>query len=97
MPPQFCRSFRVRSYECDALGHVNNAVYLQYLQEAAMEASAAAGCPISWYATRGEAWVARDIAIGYLSSGAFLDAHARPVRLPEAMLAALLGGKEPKS
>ena len=25
-------SFRVRTYECDAYGHVNNAVYLNYLE-----------------------------------------------------------------
>ena len=25
--------FRVRAYECDAFGHLNNAVYLQYLQQ----------------------------------------------------------------
>lgn len=27
-------SFRVRTYECDAYGHVNNAVYLNYLEYA---------------------------------------------------------------
>lgn len=27
-------SFRVRTYECDSYGHVNNAVYLQYLEYA---------------------------------------------------------------
>lgn len=28
---------RVRAHECDSLGHVNNAVYLQYLQEATLD------------------------------------------------------------
>jgi acyl-CoA thioester hydrolase len=40
-------STRVRVYECDALGHVNNAVYLHYMQQAT-----AAGwgtvAPVSW-------------------------------------------------
>mgnify|MGYP000476041094 CR=1 FL=1 len=30
-------SLRVRACECDALGHVNNAVYLDYLQQASTE------------------------------------------------------------
>ncbi len=37
------RAFRVRSYECDGYGHVNHANYLRYMQEAAFDASAAAG------------------------------------------------------
>ena len=28
---------RVRAYECDSFGHVNNAVYIQYLQQATIE------------------------------------------------------------
>ena len=30
-------SFRVRPHECDAYGHVNNAVYLNYLETARLE------------------------------------------------------------
>jgi YbgC/YbaW family acyl-CoA thioester hydrolase len=45
MPSIYTASFRVRSYECDWYGHVNNAVYLRYLQEAATGALAAAGFP----------------------------------------------------
>ena len=47
----------MRSYECDSLGHVSNAVYQQCLQQAAVEASAAAGYPMGWYRPRGQAWV----------------------------------------
>lgn len=32
MAPDFSRRFRVRSYECDAYGHLNNANYLRYRQ-----------------------------------------------------------------
>lgn len=34
----FTQQVRVRAYECDSLGHVNNAIYLQYLQEATLDA-----------------------------------------------------------
>ena len=42
---RFAAYFKVRHYEMDALGHVNNAVYLHYLEQAAIEHSAAAGFP----------------------------------------------------
>lgn len=34
----FSSRLRVRAYEYDSLGHVNNSVYLQYLQHATQEA-----------------------------------------------------------
>jgi YbgC/YbaW family acyl-CoA thioester hydrolase len=34
MPTRFVAPLRVRSYELDSFGHVNNAVYLQYLEYA---------------------------------------------------------------
>ncbi|HEY5579257.1 MAG TPA: acyl-CoA thioesterase, partial [Acidimicrobiia bacterium] len=37
-PPSSARTFRVRRYECDAYGHVNNTAYLRYLDEAEYEA-----------------------------------------------------------
>lgn len=43
--PGFASLFRVRSYEMDALGHVNHAVYLNYLEQARFEALEAAGIP----------------------------------------------------
>lgn len=35
--------FPVRHYECDAYGHLNNIVYVRYLQQAALDADAVAG------------------------------------------------------
>jgi acyl-CoA thioester hydrolase len=35
---EFFTTFQVRSYECDSYGHVNNAVYLNYLEYARMSA-----------------------------------------------------------
>jgi acyl-CoA thioester hydrolase len=49
---------RVRGYECDALGHVNNAVYLHYLQQATTEA---------WPMLGADAWELRTLATEYLA------------------------------
>lgn len=60
------RNFRVRSYECDAYGHVNNANYLRYMQEAATEASAAVGWDEARLAEVGHIWLIRETDIEYL-------------------------------
>jgi acyl-CoA thioester hydrolase len=41
----FDNTLRVRSYELDALGHVNHAVYLSYLEQARYDAMEAGGFP----------------------------------------------------
>ncbi|RME49348.1 MAG: hypothetical protein D6791_00975 [Chloroflexi bacterium] len=64
----YTRSFRVRGYECDALGHLNNAVYQHYCEQASIEASEDAGYPMDWYETHGTAWVIRRMSIEYLQS-----------------------------
>ncbi|GAB3453990.1 acyl-CoA thioesterase [Actinophytocola sediminis] len=51
----------VRSYECDSLGHVNQAVYHQYAEVARMSGFGAAGC--EWEDLRG-----RDLGPILLSS-----------------------------
>jgi acyl-CoA thioester hydrolase len=72
-PHVFTRPFRVRSYECDLLGHLNNAVYQQYCEQVSIEASEDAGYDAAWYADRGTAWVIRHIAIEYLQPAAADD------------------------
>jgi len=66
MPLIHERAFRVRHYECDAYGHVNHANYLRYMQEAALDASAAAGYDIDWYERHQRQWLIRETAITYL-------------------------------
>lgn len=66
MPLVHERTFRVRHYECDAYGHVNHANYLRYMQEAAMDASAAAGYDIARYVALGRQWFIRETDISYL-------------------------------
>jgi acyl-CoA thioester hydrolase len=66
MPRTYTRRFRVRSTDCDAVGHVNHAVFLRYMQETAIEASADAGYDSAWYDETGTGWVIRRSRIDYL-------------------------------
>lgn len=66
MPLTHERRFRVRGYECDAYGHVNQATYLRYAQEAAFDASAAAGYDRDRYHEMGCNWLIRETEIEYL-------------------------------
>jgi len=66
MPLTHTREFRVRHYECDAFGHLNNANYLRYMQETAFDASAAAGYDQHRYEELGNYWLIRETDIEYL-------------------------------
>lgn len=73
MPLTHTRTFRVRSYECDAYGHVNNANYIRYMQEAALDASAAVGYDEARYIELGHIWLIRETNIEYLRPLRFGD------------------------
>jgi len=60
------RSFRVRHYECDAYGHLNNANYLRYMQETAFDASAVVGYDLRRYEQMGRLWLIRETEVEYL-------------------------------
>lgn len=63
----FVSHVRVRFNECDPLGHVNNAVYLGYLEQVAIDHAAAAGWPSSrLQAEYGAVFVARRHEIDFL-------------------------------
>lgn len=68
MPLTYRRVFRVRHYECDAYGHVNHANYLRYMQEAALDASAAVGYDEARYVSLGTLWLIHETDIEYLRS-----------------------------
>ena len=57
---------RVRFHELDPLGHVNNAVFLTYLEEAAIEHAAAAGWPAARLRQHGGVFIARRHEIDFL-------------------------------
>jgi acyl-CoA thioester hydrolase len=74
--PRFVAHFRVRYHEMDVLGHVNNAVYLHYLEQAAVEHSAALGYDMARLAALGGVFIARRHEIEYLRPAAAGDALA---------------------
>jgi acyl-CoA thioester hydrolase len=63
---QFKTQLRVRYHEMDALGHVNNAVYQHYLEQAAIEHSEHLGCDQECYQELGGIFVMRRVEIDYL-------------------------------
>jgi acyl-CoA thioester hydrolase len=72
MQPVHMSAFRVRQYECDAYGHLNNVNYVRYLQEALAEADAAAG----WR------WQTRRLDIEYLRPVRYGDTVELQVSAP---------------
>jgi acyl-CoA thioester hydrolase len=70
----------------DALGHVNNREYLRWMEEVALEHSAARGWPMQRYLAAGMAWVAATHALEYLRparAGERLDIYTWIVRWGE--------------
>jgi YbgC/YbaW family acyl-CoA thioester hydrolase len=74
MPTTHTHSLKVRYHEIDAYGHVNNANYARYMQEAAFEASAAAGFDFDWYARNDCLFVVRALHIEFLQQAVYGDA-----------------------
>ncbi len=62
---QFKTQLRVRHYEMDAQGHVNNAVYQHYLEQAAIEHSEHLGFTPDRYRELGGLFVMRRIEMDY--------------------------------
>ncbi len=90
--PRFAAYFRVRHYEADAVGHVNYAAYLHYLEQAAIEHSAAVGYPLGRYREMGTLFIVRRHEIEYLrpaSPGDVLQVvtGAEEIRGPRAVRA----------
>jgi acyl-CoA thioester hydrolase len=90
--PRFAAYFRVRHYEADAVGHVNNAAYLHYLEQAAIEHSAAVGYPLGRYRELGTLFIVRRHEVDYLrpaSPGDVLEVvtWAEEIRGPRAVRA----------
>ena len=73
MPATHTETFRVRYYECDAYGHLNNTNYLRWMQEAAFAASSAVGYDLARYDQIGHLWLVRETDIEYLAPLAYED------------------------
>lgn len=67
MPAIFDYCHIVSEREIDVLGHANNAVYVNWMQAAAIAHSTAQGWPSNRYHNASYAWVARSHNIEYLS------------------------------
>ena len=63
----FTQRLRVRWYEVDQNGHVNNATYLNWIAQLAADHAAACGFGREWSRDRGGAWVVRRHDITYHS------------------------------
>jgi YbgC/YbaW family acyl-CoA thioester hydrolase len=64
--PAFETYFRVRFHELDALGHVNNAAYLNYLEQAAIDHATFLGLDLQRLQELGGVFVARRHEIVFL-------------------------------
>lgn len=58
-PLVFSQRWKVRTYEVDENGHVNNAVYLQWAEQLTAEHAEAVGFGREWSIERGGAWLVR--------------------------------------
>jgi acyl-CoA thioester hydrolase len=63
----FTTAWRVRTYELDSNGHVNNAVYLAYAEEVATRHAEELGFGRDWTLAQGGTWVVRRHSITYLA------------------------------
>ena len=62
----YSKRFPVPAEAIDVQGHVNNLAYVEWMQDVAIEHSAAAGWPMSRYLALGAVWVVRSHFIEYL-------------------------------
>jgi acyl-CoA thioester hydrolase len=73
MPKVFRKKLTVSNDAIDMFNHVNNIVYLSWMQEIAIQHSEAQGWPISRYLKTGGSWVVRSHFIKYSHPGLLGD------------------------
>ena len=62
---RFTARYPVRQYELDVLGHVNNAVYLNWVEQVAIDHVEALGLGREWSVAHGGGWVVREHHVTY--------------------------------
>jgi acyl-CoA thioester hydrolase len=72
-PILYSERWRVRSYELDSNGHVNNSVYLSWAEEIATRHAEAAGYGRDWAERQGGAWVIHRSEITYRRPAVYGD------------------------
>jgi acyl-CoA thioester hydrolase len=65
-PHRLAKTFTIPVDAIDELGHVSNLKYISWMQEIAIEHSAAKGWPVERYLQSGAVWVVRSHFITYL-------------------------------
>jgi acyl-CoA thioester hydrolase len=86
-PWEFHGRWPVRLYELDSNAHVNNAVYLNYVEQVALEHVEAMGYGRDWYQANGGGWFVREHHATYhlpATFGDFLLLTTFPVRMGAA-------------
>ena len=73
LPFEHTSTYRLRHYECDANGHVNNANYVRYVLETHVRALAAVGQDPGRLVATNRAWQVRELFIEYLRPLTFGD------------------------
>ena len=66
MPHLFTKTFPIPGEAIDELGHVSNLKYIAWMQEIAIEHSAAQGWSVQRYLESGAVWVVRSHFISYI-------------------------------
>ena len=72
-PLEYAERWRVRSYELDSNGHVNNTVYLGWAEEIATRHAEAAGYGKEWSLARGGGWVIHRVEAEYRRPALYND------------------------
>src|SRR5918912_1479580 len=80
-PIEYTTRWRVRSYELDSNGHVNNSVYLSWSEEIATMHAEAAGYGKDWTLARGGLWVIHRSEITYRRPAVYGDEVEVKVRV----------------
>jgi acyl-CoA thioester hydrolase len=62
----YSKRFAIPEDAIDRQGHVNNLAYVAWMQDVAIEHSAAAGWPMERYLALGASWVVRSHFVEYL-------------------------------
>jgi len=70
---EYSEQWRVRTFELDANGHVNNAVYLNYAEQVAAEHAEALGLGRDWTEQHRLAWAVREHHIVYHRPAVYRD------------------------
>lgn len=70
---EFSEEWRVRTFELDSNGHVNNAVYLNYAEQIATEHAEALGYGREWAEQHQVGWAAREHHIVYHRPAVYRD------------------------